>query len=345
MMRWNLHIALLLVTALLLGNGCRRTDPPTPDPIDFSEGVLLANEGNFTWGNASLSFVDAEGTIHQNVFETKTKRPLGDVAQSLYLYRDQIYVVVNNSGKIERMARNLDTECAITGLISPREMAFISPTKAYVTDLYASAISIVNPSECSLSGEIRVNGWTEAILSYQDKVYAAGYDAGVVYVIDPGTDQVIDSLETGEGPVSMGIDANGLLWVLCSGGLNVAPPRLQQFDLSDQQLLRDFVIADSSRSPSQLCLDPTREFLYFLDGNRIFRQPITATSFLQEVVYEGNDELLYALEVDPVTGDLYVTDAIDYVQAGRLLRINPTNGQVTTEWTTGVIPGDMLFLR
>ncbi|MBR5603111.1 MAG: YncE family protein, partial [Bacteroidales bacterium] len=66
---------------------------------DFStsgEGLFICNEGNFQYGNATLSYYDPETKIIENeVFYRANAMKLGDVAQSMII-RDGIgWFVVN----------------------------------------------------------------------------------------------------------------------------------------------------------------------------------------------------------------------------------------------------------
>ena len=50
----------------------------------------------------------------------------------------------------------------------------------------------------------------------------------------------------------------------------------------------------------------------------------------------------YGLDVDPISSEIYVADAIDFVQRGMVYRFNPEGMPVDT-FRTGIAPGAFCF--
>ena len=70
------------ICILLFLSACSKSDEPPGTDLFVSNGVLIANEGNFQWGNASLSYYDIENNqVHNNLFQAVNNRLLGDVFQ------------------------------------------------------------------------------------------------------------------------------------------------------------------------------------------------------------------------------------------------------------------------
>jgi len=349
---------------LLMLTGCMKDDElwefekPAYD-IPYT-GIFVINEGNFMYGNASLTYYDPETRqVINDVFFQTNALPLGDVAHSMTIRDSLAYVVINNSGRIYIFNKNtFEVEGKITGLTSPRYMHFISESKAYVTDLYARSIAVVNPQTREVTGAIPVsnsNGGfyqhaTEQMLQYDRYVYTNcwSYDKQVL-MIDSDTDRVIDSIEVRKQPNSMVLDRDNALWVLCDGGTEGSPYGTEEAGLmrigagsTEAELVLGF---SPGQMPRDLKINGTGDTLYYINGD-VFQYAIFDSSGPELVVkspYEGSiSGGFYGLEVDPFSSELYVADAIDFVQRGMVYRFNPEGIAIDT-FKTGIAPGGFCF--
>ena len=95
------NVFLFLVAALFGGllTSCMKWDYGMEEEFHVTDtGLFITNEGNFQYGNATLSFYNpATKEIENEIFYRANAMKLGDVAQSMII-RDGIgWVVVNNS--------------------------------------------------------------------------------------------------------------------------------------------------------------------------------------------------------------------------------------------------------
>jgi hypothetical protein len=127
--------------------------------LDTTSGVFIACEGNFMYGNGSLSFYNDETMVVTNqLFYAVNNVPLGDVVQSVAIFNENLYIVINNSGKVYVTdARSVEFRGVISGLTSPRNVHFISDEKAYISDLYADHLTIINPSTLEKAGTVNLH--------------------------------------------------------------------------------------------------------------------------------------------------------------------------------------------
>ena len=120
----------MLILMLLVG-GCMKWEYGLEEDfaINNSErGLFICNEGNFQYGNATLSYYNpATREVENEVFYRANAMRLGDVAQSMTIHNDRGWVVVNNSHIIFAIDLNTFREVGrITGLTSPRYMYCLS---------------------------------------------------------------------------------------------------------------------------------------------------------------------------------------------------------------------------
>ena len=63
----------------------------------FSSGIFVINEGNFGSDDGSISFIDPNGLVQNNIFsENNALRRLGDVVQSMYAIDTSAFILVNS---------------------------------------------------------------------------------------------------------------------------------------------------------------------------------------------------------------------------------------------------------
>lgn len=65
---------------------------------------------------------------------------------------------------------------------------------------------------------------------------------------------------------------------------------------------------------------------------------VTADKFPVKPFLPYNNTLYYGLTINPVNSEVYIADAIDYVQNGVVLRYSP-DGELLDEFYVGIIPG------
>lgn len=350
--RFILPFLLLLLAAA----SCMDYDPFEKKSIQINGRVLfIANEGNFQYGNASLSFYNTNTReVVNDAFFQANGRKLGDVAQSVSIYGGNAYIVVNNSGVVYIVnPRTLEIQGGIKNLTSPRYVHFVNDTKAYITDLYAPTITIFNPETRQKTGTIDTNGHksTEQMVQYGKYVFTNcwSYDDKVL-VIDTETDKVVDEITVGKQPTSLAIDKYNQIWVITDGGYEGSPygyeaPALYKIDADTRQATR-FHVFDENKRASEIALNGARDTIYFICED-IWRMDVTDTHVPTHPFLEspGANSIFYGLTVDPYTSEVYVADAIDYQQQGVIYRFAPTPEKAipVDTFKVGIIPGAFCF--
>lgn len=346
----NLHslrsilIAFAFVAAI---SSCKKDLPPpvpnTNQPVAAGDGVFISNEGNFMGGNSKVSFYRfSDGSSMEDIFAPTNARPLGDVCQSLNIINGLAYVVVNNSGKIEVcQPSNLRSVATITGFVSPRYILPVSGVKAYVSELFSNTVSVVNLSSNTRTGSFSFPGQSEAMVMVNNEVYITCLDRDKVYTIDPATDVVTDSITIAKGGNSMQLDNNGKLWVLCYGDyFTSAPGGLYRINPATHMVEQSWPFT-TSESPTHICANSTGDTLYYLNYG-VYRFPSSATVAPATPYIAQSTQSFYGLGIRPVTGEIFVTDAVDYTQRGHILRYS-ASGTLLDDELVGIIPGGVYF--
>ncbi len=346
----------LIILSLFMSFSCNKSDDFGERSTDVSnfipaKGFFIISEGNYTWGNGIISFYNLNThTIANDIFYSINKRPLGDVPVSMQQMNGLYYIVVNNSGKIEVVSPfNFYTVSTISGLTSPRFMLQIDSKKAYISDLRQPLLNILNLETNTITGQILTTKSTDRMLKYADKVFVCNWSQYYVHqnnntiqVINAITDKVSDSIKVGKEPNSMVLDLNNKLWVLCSGGYNNEEvPSLICINPITLVVEKTIMFANKYLSPVSLDINPTKDTLYYIN-NDIYKMSVNDAILPSTPFIKKGSRLFYALAINPQSGELVISDAIDYTQNGFVFRFD-VNGNVLDSVRAGITPSFFSF--
>ena len=304
--------------------------------------VLIGNEGNFQYGNASLSSYNKNtNETNHGIYQNINQSSLGDVLHNIIHIDHELYLVINNSGKIII----IDDESflykrEINQLNSPRKIIKVNNGKYYITDLYANAIHVYNSYENTLD-EIKVSGWCEDLIYHNGKVYVCNVENDLIYVINANNNIITDSILVNENPKVIQKDNLNQLWVLSGGNRqNNISASISLINPETHETTREILLLNDESSPASLRINNSTNEVYFLN-NHVYKINNIEDS-ISEIIWENTGENFYNLEIDPYTGDIYLTDAKDYVQKGSLLIID-NQGDFKNEINTEIIPKSIVF--
>lgn len=344
----SMVVAIMLTVAF---TSCMKWEYGTMEEFRVSEsGLFICNEGNFQYGNASLTYYDPEtGDVQNEVFYRANAMKLGDVAQSMVIRDGVGWIVVNNSHVVFAIDISTFREVGrITNLSSPRYIHFVSDTKAYVTQIWDNRIFIVNPKTFEITGHIvcpnmtMEAGSTEQMVQYGDYLFVNCWSyQNRILKIDTRTDSIVAELTVGIQPTSLALDCNGKLWTITDGGFAGSPygyeaPALYRIDAESFTIEKQFSFK-LGNDPSELQISSDGRTLYWINED-IWAMDVTAERVPVRPVIESRGTKYYGLTVSPTNGDIYVADAIDYQQQGAVYRYT-AGGELVDEFYVGIIPG------
>jgi len=341
-------LALVLLTA-----GCVKDPTSTGggEKTPKLSGAFILNEGNFRAANGSLSFYDPQlDSVQNDIFKDINLRPLGDVVQSMTVIDTLGYIVVNNSDKIEIISlktwKSKNTINLPAGS-SPRYLADAGDGTAYVTNLYTNSVIVINLSNNQVEATIGVGTNPEELAVVNGKAYVANSGFGrsnTVSVIDIATRKVVKTITVGDNPRSVRVDAEDEVHVLCSGrwpAWNDSTDKgtdgsLYVISSETDAKIDSFVITGH---PSRLSLDGETTG-YFLNDGHVVTYSTKNNEITNPTFITG---FFYGLEVDPLSKNIYLLDAKDYIQNGTLSIYN-AEGTLKTAHIVGIIPGSITFI-
>jgi hypothetical protein len=331
-------ISTVLVLLALFQFGCKEKETPievhaTPNDI------LVINEGNFNLGNASISLLDQQYDLKPSIFEHANGRKVGDVLQDVVRHNNSIYIVVNNSGRIEKLNNSsLISEAYNDAFVSPRKICFYDSTRAYVSDLYNDALYEINPTTLKINKEIPCFGWTEDLLIWKEQLFVVNVEREKLLVFNPNTNQFVDSLSLPKMPGNMLMDKHNNIWVYCAGETNQAA-KLVKLSPAPLQIITTFELPVLKEFYPRLAMNTAKDELFILNSG-VFQLNVAALQLGARLI-EGKDKSFYGLGINNQNNDILLSEIVGfnspsfihvYDSKGNLKKTNIKSGIITSQF-------------
>ena len=335
-------------------------------------GMYLLNEGNMGSNKASIDYVDfCNGYYIRNIYGERNPnviKELGDVGNDIQVYGNRLYAVINCSHKVEVM--DLRT-CRRIGQVDIPNCRYIRfhDDKAYVSS-YVGPVSIdpnaqlgaifeIDTASLKVTRKVTVGYQPDEFEIIGEHIYIAnsgGYRAptydNTLSVVDIKNFRQVKKLPVCTNPHRVRKDYLGQLWVASRGDHQEVPSAL-------------VCIAKNSQSNADMRVTDTLEVLvsemvivgdsmYFYGGNsqtdgksnygiiNVRTHELITDHFITDGT-EKNIKIPYGIQVNPFNGDIYVTDAKNYVSSGQL-HCYSRDGKRKWSVRTGDIPAHMCFV-
>lgn len=372
-------ISLILLAALTTIVGCRHDEPVRPPEEEQHgdslhndiAGFYLLNEGNMGSNKATLDYYDyATATYRRNIYaeaNPNVAKELGDVGNDLQIYGNRLYAVINCSNKVEVMNAHTYERIGQVDIPNCRYITFDGGF-AYVTS-YAGPVSLadslvqigyvarIDTATLQITGTCNVGYQPDELTVANGKLYVAnsggymnpGYDY-TVSVIDIATFTEIKRIPVAINLHRVRKDNHNQLWVSSRGDYFAIPSRLYCIDLATETVVDSVLsaVSDLDIVGDSLYLYG-QEFSYitmqdevtFGIVNTCTRKMITAN-----FITDGTESELqkpYCLKINPLTREILLSDAKDYVTPGALHCYSP-EGKRNWSVRTGDIPAHIAFL-
>lgn len=321
------------------------------DKVRYENGIFIVNEGQFGTGNGSITFYDeAADSSAFEIFQRTNDRPLGDVVQSITFHNGYAYIPVNNSNKVEVVnATTFEEVATISDLFFPSHFIAINDNKGYVSqwgwDGRSGSIQIIDlNSNMVIDSIVTPAGGPNKLYMFDDKVYV-GHSGGLGFdesfsVVNPASDEVVETISTNYNPDEMAQDADGNIWVMSRGYFDFAtydsyPAYLTAYD-SNHNVLKDFELPGNY--PSDLIINADGDKLFFILNGEIIS--INTDNNTLDMTVVANDAYFYSLGYDADERKLYAGDPVDYVSQGNV-KVYNESGNLLNTIDAGVSPGEI----
>lgn len=323
------------------------------------KGLYVVNEGNMGSNKASLDYYDyATGIYKRNLFgETNPNvvLGLGDVATDVAIYGSKMYIAVNGSNLVEVMNARNAKHIGTISVPNCRYLKFYQ-NKIYVTS-YEGYVAVADTGTLAIQTNIKVGRQPEQMAVVGTKMYVAnsgGYTPSnyerTVSVIDLTSNTVVKNIDVAINLDHVVADQYGNVYVTSRGDYYNVPSKLFVIDTKTGAVKKQFDIpAGEIVINNDLAYVYSVAFNYTTGDSKISYNLIdvnTETLLNRSFITDGTEQqikLPYGIAVDPISEDVYLTDARDYVSSGTLYCYDKT-GKKKWSVTTGDIPAHFAFL-
>lgn len=357
---------ILFVFGLLIHACDDITDKDSPEDNEGSNtetgtaGIYVLSEGLFNLNNSTLMFHSLKnGQTDTDYFRSKNHRGLGDTANDMAIYGSKLYIVVNVSSQIEVIDRASGLSLKRIPVLNengssrqPRYIAF-HKDKAYVCS-FDGTVARIDTTSLEIEEYATVGRNPDGICVQGDKLYVSnsgGLDwdgIGVdntVSVVSTEPFKEIKKIQVGYNPGRIRADNYGHVYVATRGkDISAGDYNFVQIDTRTDEVkqiydekVMNFAINDQ--------LAYLYNFNYTTQDSQIKVFNLQTGTTLREDFITDETEINtpYGIYVNPYSGNIYITDAYNYLVRGDVLCFNPQGKLIYRLTNIGQNPNTVVF--
>jgi DNA-binding beta-propeller fold protein YncE len=240
--------------------------------------------------------------------------------------------------------------------------AYVGPV-AIDPNAQLGAIYRVDTASLQVTGKVTVGYQPDELEILGEYIYVAnsgGYRApnydNTVSVVEMFALKQVRKIPVGINLHRIRKDSYGKLWVSSRGNYDNIPSRLYVLERKDRNS-REMVVKDTLNIPcSNMCIRGDSLYFYSVEWNRQEEENRVSYGIINvqskelitgHFITDGTERDItvpYGLQVNPVNGDIYVTDAKNYVSSGVVHCYN-RDGKRKWSVRAGDIPAHICFLN
>lgn len=334
-------------------------------------GMYLLNEGNMGSNKTTIDYLDfCNGCYIRNIYGERNPnviKELGDVGNDIQIYGNRLYAVINCSHKVEVMDAHT---CRRIGQVDIPNCRYINfyDGKAYVSS-YVGPVSIdpnaqlgavfeVDTATLEITRKVTVGYQPEELVVYNEHIYvvnSGGYRApdydSTMSVISLKDFRQVQKIPVCLNPHRLRKDQYNQLWITSRGDYKDVQPQLICFSPATNSQLS---IANAPAASEMVIVGDSMYYYGSHWNEQTMSNTITygvlniqyPISNIRPLITDGtekNIKIPYGIQVNPYNGDIYVTDAKNYVSSGQL-HCYSREGKRKWSVRTGDIPAHMCFI-
>ncbi len=313
------------------------TNPPTGNTVFTDSTLFILSEGGYGKNNAELDGY----SLKKDSLSVDIIKPLGDVGNDIRIIGKRMFIVVENSNKI--LSVNPDSVADRISIqfpagVTPYNMAQVSPSEVWVSELYGKQIAVMNVNSNSLTSQIPIDTSLAYISVFNGKAYLLT-NANNLEVIDIATQKMLSNKFLGEYPAQIVIDSvHNSIIALTYGDAYVAKTLEKIFWIDANTFaITDSIVVPSTDYINQLVSTGSKAYLTYSDRLDVLDFATHKISaFVTAAYYKG----IY----DVPTNRLILGKANSNA-AGTVDILDVASGTVKKSLPSGIYPGHFVIYR
>ena len=323
--------------------------------------AFILNEGSWGGNNAGIAFYapSKDANFVSDIYYTQNGAKLGDLANAMIEYKDNLYVIVGgdryvarlNSAGVEQARYEFSTSEGEPRCLDAEDgYLYVTQYGGRISKLDAKTLSLVSTFQGgdNLEGIVEEDG--KLYVSNAYKVDATGsyiYNTEVL-VIDAATMKQTNTLTVTANPGAL-YEIDDTIYLLSKGNYYDVDPALQVINPKTGTVTPVAGAGKITEGNNGLiyAVRSAYDANWQLTNTFFTYNPktgaVSETSFLKDAPASFATAAIYLLEVDEETGDIYVGTS-DYVNTGDIYRFDASGKLQETFDAGGINPSTMVFI-
>lgn len=308
---------------------------------------IVLNQGNYNDASGSISTIDKNGEVTNQVYKYANAYPLASIIESGFIDRGKLILICNNEDKIEVLnISDFKTLFTIKGIVTPR-YGTVADGALFVTSVpdwnnQEGFVYKINLSAAKIDTFIKLDGQPEGIITQNGKIVVG--EGNKVKVINPTT-LAVEKVVKGPGFLSakhFTKDKDNNVWASFVGydASYNATGGISKLNFSKDSV-DNFAQLSNIAGEGHLCTNPDKtEILYrtivgaYTEDEKSGISSYDIDSKSEKEIVSGDG--FYGFNVDPENGDIYTANINGWRTNSTLLIYDAQGNAKSTEQTVGV---------